>query len=528
MALSLRMRIAKLAERKTWELDPDPSTFAPNNKWSNKDMDPTPPDQRTWTTWSYLTLWVTDAFGVSTWEIASASMTLGLSWRQVLPAVALGYTLIGLAITANGTIGSRLRVPFPVLNRASFGFYFSYFAIVSRLILALFWFSIQSFTASEAIYQMIKAIWPSFARFPNHIPESANITSSGMLCYFIFWIIQFPFMFIPPQRIRWLFYVKSIVVPIAFISMMIWALVKTQGGGPIFAQRSSLSGSRLAFTWLAAVNNALGNYATMAVNIPDLTRYARSPRDQYVQLIIIPVAFTFVAFIGMTVTSAGKTLYGGAYLWDPLRLIDKWDNRGAAFFASFSFLLATLASNISNNSISAGNDLAALMPRYLNIRRGQILCAIIGGWALCPWEILANATGFLKFINGYTVFLSPICAIMVTDYWIVQRGRVEVSELYQPYGYYRYTKGINWRALLAVLVSVPPNMPGFIHSINPAVNIGAGANMYSLAYIIGFVLAGATYALASYSFPPRYTSAVAPILSSPGEDFDAKYGVSPA
>jgi NCS1 family nucleobase:cation symporter-1 len=145
-------------------------------------------------------------------------------------------------------------------------------------------------------------------------------------------------------------------------------------------------------------------------------------------LIIIPVSFTIVAFIGIqlsplhplvrlmiaesgiAVTSAGETLYG-EIIWDPPRLVDMWDSRAAAFFASFSFMLATLGSNISANSLSAANDMIVLFPSYINIRRGQIICAILGGWALCPWEILASAPRFLTFMSGYTVFLGPFAAM---------------------------------------------------------------------------------------------------------------------
>jgi len=112
-------------------------------------------------------------------------------------------------------------------------------------------------------------------------------------------------------------------------------------------------------------------------------------RRQYVQALIIPTAYTLCAFVGISVTSAGSVLYG-TLEWDPLKLIDNWDNRAAAFFASFAFCLATIGTNISANSLSAGNDMAALCPRYINIRRGQIICAFLGGWALCPWEVLAR------------------------------------------------------------------------------------------------------------------------------------------
>ncbi|KAG6837788.1 hypothetical protein H0H93_001715, partial [Arthromyces matolae] len=170
--------------------------------------------------------------------------------------------------------------------------------------------------------------------------------------------------------------------------------------------QNTLHGSALAWAWLNALNSSLGLYATLAINIPDFTRYAKNERAQFVQLLIIPTAFTLVGFFGIAVTSAGEFIYGEV-LWDPLKLIDHWDNRAASFFAALSFLLSIIGVNISANSISAANDLMVLFPKYINIRRGQVICALIGGWALCPWEILATAPGFLNFMSGYTVFLGP-------------------------------------------------------------------------------------------------------------------------
>ncbi|CAE6424767.1 unnamed protein product [Rhizoctonia solani] len=421
-------------------------------------------------------------------------LAVGLSWRQALPAIAIdttfsGHFIIALAVTANGTIGARLHVPFPVLNRSSFGYWLSYFSVVSRVVLAMFWFAIQTYTGSECVRVALKSIWPSSARIPNHLPEGAGITTLGIMCYFLYWLIQLPFLLMSPHKVRYLFIAKAILAPSAGLAMMIWGFVRT-GGGPIFEQKATISGSALSWAMLSAMNSAIGNYATLSVNIPDFTlrphqRYARSPRDQYIQALVIPVIFTFFAFMGIAVTSAGNVIYG-EILWDPLTLIDRWDNRAAAFFASFAFCLATIGTNVSANSISAANDFTALMPRWLNIRRGQILCAFIGGWAICPWKILGSAVGFLNFMAGYTVFLGPICSIMIVDYW--------------------YTGGVNWRALLALLVSVPPNLPGLIHSINPKINVGLGAqHLYSIAWLLGFSLAGVTYYVTSMLFPPTET-----------------------
>ncbi|KAH9057611.1 NCS1 nucleoside transporter family [Lactarius vividus] len=514
-------RLSHASWLSTWRLKPEPSTFAPSSAWSNKDMDPVPPHLRTWTTLNYVAYWISDATNAATWEFASSMLAIGLSWRQALPAIATGHVIIAIIMVLNGTVGARLHVPFPVLNRSSFGFWFSYFSVISRVVLAMFWFGIQTFVGSECVYQMLKAIWPSIARLPNHLPPSANITTSGMICYFLYWLIQFPFMLVSPQKIRWLFLAKAIIVPPTWLALLIWAFVKVPPNSGILAQKTELSGSALSWAWLGALNSALGLYATLGVNIPDFTRYAKNERAQYIQIAIIPIAFTLASFVGIAVTSAGVTLYGEV-LWDPLKLIDKWDNRAAAFFTSFAFVLSTLGTNISANSLSAGNDMTALCPRYINIRRGQIICAFLGGWALCPWEILANATGFLSFMSGYTVFLGPITGIMITDYWLVHRTHVDVPSMYRPHGRYRYTYGVNWRAAVALLVSVPPTLPGLINSINTKVHIGtAGERLFDIAYLLGFTLASTVYFTLSKLFPARETMLDRAILDeeeTPPED----------
>ncbi|KAG2356905.1 NCS1 nucleoside transporter family [Suillus spraguei] len=486
-----------------WALDREETTFA-NYGWSNKDMDPVPPRLRTWTTWSYISYWVSDATNLGVWELAGSMLAVGLSWRQALLCIVVAYVIISVVMVLTGTIGARLHVAFPVLNRSSFGFWFSYFTVFSRVLLSMFWFGIQTYNGSQCVYQMLKAIWPSIANMPNRFPVSANITSSGLMCYFLYWLIQLPFLFMTPHKIRWLFFVKGVLTPIAWLAMIIWAFVKVPASQGLFSQHTTIEGSEFSWAWLSAMNSALGSYATLSVNIPDFTRYAKNERAQYVQPFIIPVVFTLCSFVGIAVTSAGIQLYGEV-LWDPLLLIDRWDNRAAAFFASFVFALSTIGTNISANSLGAGNDITALCPKYINIRRGQILCAIVGGWALCPWKILANATGFLSFMDGYTIFLGPFAGIMVTDFYLVHKGHVDVSAMYDPLGRYRYTGGFNWRAVLAMMVTVGPTLPGLINSINPSIKIGYATHLFDIAWMYGFVVASLVYYVASYLFPAHGT-----------------------
>lgn len=219
---------------------------------------------------------------------------------------------------------------------------------------------------------------------------------------------------------------------------------------------------------------------------------------------VLPMVFTFISFIGIAASSAGAANYG-TLEWDPMALIANWPNRACRFFAAFSFALAALGVNISANSLSAANDLAALLPGYINIRRGQIICAFLA-WALVPWKILESAGSFLNFMSAYSVFLGPIAAIMLFDFWVLHARKYNCLALYDPNSIYRYNAyGMNWRAILAFVVGVAPSMPGFINSINSGIEVGVGVHPYQFGWLLGFVATTVVYLGVSYAWPPRET-----------------------
>lgn len=215
----------------------------------------------------------------------------------------------------------------------------------------------------------------------------------------------------------------------------------------------------------------------------------------------LPLVFTFIAFIGIAASSAGAVKYGELN-WDPTALISHWDNRACRFFGAFSFALAALGVNISANSLSAANDLTALFPQFVNIRRGQLICSVVA-WALVPWKILASAGSFLNFMVAYAVFLGPIAAIMVWDFWLVHARKYDTLALYQPHGIYRYSRGWNWRAIVAFLVGVIPNLPGLMHSINPSIEVGVGERPYHFGWFLGFVATSLVYVVLSLFVAPQ-------------------------
>lgn len=236
---------------------------------------------------------------------------------------------------------------------------------------------------------------------------------------------------------------------------------------------------------------------------------------------MLPLVFSFIAFVGIAASSAGQVKYGLAEIpWDPNVLISHWESRACRFFAGFSFALASLGVNISANTLSAANDFAALAPRYINIRRGQLLCGLLI-WALVPWKILESAGNFLNFMSAYAIFLGPIAAIMVFDFWVVKRAKYDVVALYQPdnpiYGYDHH--GINWRAVIAFLCGVAPSLPGLINSVNSNINPGVGVYPYDIGWLIGFVGTSVVYLALSHFFPAKHSLLDRAVL--PDEVYDS-------
>lgn len=351
---TLKQRCTSL---QSWQLPKQPSALAPDNVWTNKDMDPSPPQDQTWTIWTWIAYWATDCINLGTWETGSSIIAVGLTWREAIPIIFVGNLCVAIPMVLNGAIGASLHIPFAVIVRSGFGYYFAYFAIVSRSILAMFWLGIQGANGAKCLTVMLSSIWPSYNEIPDRIGyERQGISSQGMISYFLFWIIQLPLLLIPPTRLRWLFVVKLIAAPVTAIATMAWCIHKAGGGGPLFEQKPTVSGSTYAYLWLSCMSSVTGSWSTLACNIPDFSRYAKSTKGQYVQLPALPIIFTLCGVIGVVTTSATNVIWPeDGYLWNPLDIMTHWQENGhggraAAFFAATSWYIATVGTNITVRS----------------------------------------------------------------------------------------------------------------------------------------------------------------------------------
>ncbi|KAF2998663.1 hypothetical protein E8E13_008095 [Curvularia kusanoi] len=498
-----------------WVLEKQPMTYADENSWSNRDSDVTPMERRTWSPWTILGYWFSDVLSTQSWSGASAIIAVGLTWRESVYCLILGTLVVTIPLTMNGAMGAKLHVPFPIGSRASFGFYFSRFAVVIRMITALFWHAIQTYSGSTAMTQMIRAIWPSYLEIPNHLPSFAGITTQQMISHFLFWSVQFPILLIPPHKLRWFFVFKTVVVLTAAVGTIIGMSKLAGSTGDIWDQQPTVSGSHKSWLILSSMSSMTGSWATMATNVSDFTRYMRKTTGVYWQALFVPGICTMFGVFGIISTSCAKVVYG-AYIWDPLALAAMWEGAGgraAAFFVGFAWCIAQIGVNLSANVISCSNDMVNLCPKYISIRRGVITTTVIGGWVMVPWKIVHSAASLLSFMGALGVFLAPVAAIMACDFWIVRKQVIDVPALYRHNARYQYNMlGTNWRAVCALMVSLVPNLPGLAAAVTPSMDIGGAAYIYDVFYLYGFTSAFVVYAALSWLWPAREANAPCSIV----------------
>ena len=353
---------------------------------------------------------------------------------------------------------------------------------------------------------MISAIWPQYDRLPNGLPASSGTNTRDFLSFFLFWLISLPAIYPPVHKIRHLFTVKSYVVPTAGLAFFIWSLVRAKGAGPVIRQPATIGGSVLGWAIVKGIMSSIANFAALIVNDPDFSRFAKKPSDAFLpQLLTIPIGFGVTSFIGIMVSSCSVVIFGGEPIWNPLELLTKFlgeggaGNRAGVFIIAAAFVLAQLGTNIAANSVSAGTDLTALMPRWINIRRGGYICAAVG-LAMCPWNLLSSSNNFTTYLSAYSVFLSSIAGVMICDYYIVRKGYLSITDLYSANksSPYYYTAGFHWRAYLAYVCGILINIVGFVGAVEEPTKGRNTAPMgaqyiYNLNYFMGFIVAAIVY-----------------------------------
>ena len=475
----------------------DTNTDISSSSLYSEDLAPVPPAKRTWNTWNYAALWISMSLCIPTYMLASSLIGGGMNWWQSILTIFLGNTVVLIPMILNGRAGAKYGIPFPVFARASFGVKGANIPALLRAIVACGWFGIQTWIGGFALYQMLRLWIPSLETLPQIFPASFGLATGPAITFFLFWLLNMYIVYLGVESIRKLLVFKAIFLPLAALALLFWAISASNGLGPILAQPSKFTstGEFLNF-FFPALTGMVGFWATLSLNIPDFTRYAKSQRAQVLgQAIGLPPSMTLFAFIGVAVTSATIIIYGSA-IWDPVVLAGKFENRMLVSIAMIAVVISTLATNIAANIVSPANDFANLAPKKISFKTGGLVTGIIGV-LIFPWKLIADPGGYIFiWLVGYSSLLGPIGGIMIADYYFVRKQRLNPVELYHHVGDYAYTAGINFNAVIALLLGIVPNVPGFLVNIKiiPAGSVPAWiAGLYSYAWFVGFFVSGLSY-----------------------------------
>src|SRR5687767_940753 len=459
----------------------------------SEDLAPIPREKRSWNTWNYAALWISMSLCIPTYMLASSLIDGGMNWWQSILTIFLGNTIVLIPMILNGRPGAKYGIPFPVLARSSFGTTGANIPALLRAIVACGWFGIQTWIGGAAIYNIVRAWSPAMPEIDN---SSLFPQTVPMICFFLFWLLNMFIVYLGVESIRKLLVFKAIFLPAAALALLFWAISAANGLGPILQQPSKLQGPSFWNFFFPALTGMVGFWATLSLNIPDFTRYAKSQKAQIRgQVIGLPPSMTLFAFIGVVVTSATAIIYGSTE-WDIVKLAGKFENKVVITLAMIGIVISTLATNIAANIVSPANDFAHLSPKKINFKIGGYITGIIG-ILIFPWKLIATPDGYIfTWLVAYSSLLGPVGGIMIADYYFIKRQKLVTDDLYKSNGIYSFKNGFNAAAIVAFLLGILPNLPGFLLQIKAVSNDAFPewiSGLYHYAWFVGFFVSGGVY-----------------------------------
>jgi NCS1 family nucleobase:cation symporter-1 len=455
----------------------------------NADLAPVPLSRRTWSTYHIAALWIGMSVVITTYTLASGLMQQGMAWWQAMMTILLGNVIVLLPMILNAHAGTKYGISFPVFCRASFGVRGANVPAILRALVACGWFGIQTWIGGLALHELLAAAVPAWRSVPGNV----------WIAFAIFWLVQVAIIIRGVEGIKILEAWSAPLLLGGGALLLGWAIVRGGGLGHILAESTRLQAQQTPFWQLfpAALTANVGYWATLSLNIPDFTRYARSQRSQALgQALGLPTTMTAFAFIGVAVTSATIVIFGEA-IWDPVQLIARIGSPAVIIFGALVVVVAQITTNMAANVVSPANDFSSLAPTRITYVTGGLITAVIG-IVMLPWKLYADASAYIfTWLVGYSSLMGAIGGILIADYWLRRGCTLSLPDLFKLDGQYGYRNGVNWRAMAALVVAVVPVVPGFVRAATTpggqVVDPGWTDTLYTYAWFVTFGLSLGLY-----------------------------------
>jgi NCS1 family nucleobase:cation symporter-1 len=467
----------------------------PPSRLVNEHLAPSGIADRTWGTWNIAALWVGMSVCIPTYMLAASMIEAGMNWWQSLLAILVGNAIVLVPLVVNAHAGTRYGIPFPVYARASFGVTGAHIPSLLRSVVACGWFGIQTWIGGLAFDVLIGLLWPGWSDLGGEW-TFMGYGLSQYLSFLLFWAFNLYFVWAGTESIRWMETFAAPFLILGGLALLAWAVSATGGLGRILSEsdaliRSTETRSLPAFVfglfvpWVTAM---VGYWATLSLNIPDFTRYAKSQRDQALgQALGLLTTMPLFSFIGVAVTSATLILFGEA-IWNPVDLVARLTGSGSqvllGFVAMFVIVVATLSTNIAANVVAPANSFSNLAPRRISFRMGGLIAGLVG-ILIFPWKLL---DAYQTWLITYSGLLGAVGGVIVCDYLVVRRGVLDLPGLYADEGPYRYDRGVNRNAVVALVAGVLVALVGLLHPGLAFLFNGAWFSAAAASFVLYYLL----------------------------------------
>jgi NCS1 family nucleobase:cation symporter-1 len=405
----------------------------------NEDLRPLGEDERRWTTYSLFATWMADVHSIGGYTFAAGLFFLGLTGWQVFLALMVGITAVYFLMNLISVAGQRQGIPYPVLARISFGVFGANLPALIRAVIATFWYGIQTWLASVAVLILLLEIFPGLEALTEN--SFLGLSTLGWICFLLMWLAQLLVLRHGMDSIRTLVDWSGPAIYVAMFVLAAWIWYEAGSDMNFSLGSRDLSAGQTILLFFTAAALVVSYFSTLMLNFCDFSRWAPSERMvRKGNFWGLPVNFMLFSAV-VVITTAGSIAVYGEAITDPVELVARIPSTLAIVIGAVTFALATIGINIVANFVGPSYDFANAFPKYIDFKRGGLITAVLAVLVM-PWYIFNSPVAINYFLGGLGALLGPIFGVIVADYYLIKRGRIEVHALFregasEPYWYQR-------------------------------------------------------------------------------------------
>ncbi|HEY0248116.1 MAG TPA: NCS1 family nucleobase:cation symporter-1 [Gryllotalpicola sp.] len=429
---------------------------------ANEDLAPL--TKQGWSAYNIFAFWMSDVHSVGGYVTAGSFFALGLAAWQVLLALVIGIVIVFFLANLIAKPSQKAGVPYPVISRSVFGVLGANVPAIIRGLIAVAWYGIQTYLASESLIIVALKLWPGLAPLADvHTHGFAGLSALGYIMYGILWVCQAAVFWTGMNTIRRFIDWAGPAVYVVMLALAVFLLVQAGGFGRIDWNLNPglhLSAGTTVSVFISAIALTVSYFSGPLLNFGDFARYSTSFGSlRWGNFWGLPVNFLFFSVLTVVTTAATVPVFG-TMITDPVATVGRLDSTFAIVLAALTFTIATIGINIVANFVSPAFDFSNISPKRISWRMGGMIAAV-GSVLITPWNLYNNPATINYTLNTLGAVIGPLFGVLLADFYLVHKQRVFVEDLYtmRPSGRYYYRKGFNPNAIIATAIGAAVGLP---------------------------------------------------------------------